>query len=222
MERTEAEEEAFNAAQHAHQLDPENVPAPQTILDYELYLPDTVSDTLAFKRKFDIFDEDRDDQDLYPFTAEDGKKCIRFRRIRAYETAKQLTYGTHGGYEHDLIFSVCDGDDGTGKAKAVYYSPIIQETSIRPQRHKNINSRYNTQEDDRIVDFVDVTIEDPTEDHLAIRRQFIDNPLGSQMEQSRRDSDDADSDAEVEADKTRSRTTTDANDAPADGDLSDA
>ena len=177
-DKTDEEEELIALQRQAYELDPARNPPPQEGLEYELYMADSASETLNLKRKFDVFDPDKDSDDLYTQLDESGRQSIRFKRIRAYETAKQDTFQNEQ-YDHDVLFVTHDGSDGL-RQKGVYYYPVMQETSIRPQRKKNIDRRYLEQDNDndKIPDLVDIRVEDADEETQKIRDQFREHPYG--------------------------------------------
>jgi len=174
-EKLRAREEAIAA----HERDPERNPFPEPEQDYEFFLVDTVTDAANFKRKYDLMNPDRDDDDLYTHTNEQMHKCFRFKRIRAYETA--MTAGSQETkYDEELVIAISNGSDGIHQRGAYYY-PLIQRSTIRPQRKKNIDrQRYGFadqgNEEADTVDIVDVTIRDADESEEKERRVWIDSP----------------------------------------------
>ncbi len=181
-EKLRAREEAIAA----YERDPERNPFPEPEQDYEFYLVDTVTDAANFKRKYDMMSSDKDDDDLYTHQNEAMHKCFRFKRIRAYETA--ATAGSQETkYDEEIVISVNDGTDGIHQ-RAAYYYPLIQRSTIRPQRKKNIDrQRYGFadqgNEDADTVDIVDVTIRDADENETRERNVWIDSPYHEMDEQ---------------------------------------
>ncbi len=176
---TEEEEAAKDAAREAHERDPDRVPAPEDRIEYELFLTETPEEALMFKRKFDMYDPERDDEDLYPSKTSGGTGCFRFKRIRAYESAHQ-TGSILDKYDDEVMIVVHDGSDGHHQ-KAAYYYPIVQKTQIRPQRQKNIQKQkmgFANTNDDKVTDFVDMRIEDPDEQMVAARDVYKTHPYG--------------------------------------------
>ena len=176
---TDEEQAALEAAKEAHERDPEGCPPPDNTIEYEFFLTETPEEALNFKRKFDMLDPEKDDEELYSRKTTAGDGCFRFKRIRAYESA------THSGsildkYDEEVLIAVHDGSDGL-RQKAAYYYPIVQRTSIRPQRAKNINKQkmgFAGMEDGKTTDFVDMQIEEPDEDMVAARNVFKTLPYG--------------------------------------------
>jgi len=181
-EKARAREDAIAA----YERDPEHNPFPEPEQDYEFYLMDTVTDATNFKRKYDMMNPDNDDDDLYTHQNEALHKCFRFKRIRAYETA--VTAGSQETkYDEEIVIAVNDGTDGVHQ-RAAYYYPLIQRSTIRPQRKKNIDrQRYGfadqSNEDADMIDIVDVTIRDADENEVRERNVWIDSPYHETEEQ---------------------------------------
>jgi RNA polymerase II-associated factor 1 len=177
---TDEEQAAKNAAREAHERDPERVPPPDETIEYEFFLTETPEEALTFKRKFDVFDPEKDDEELYPNKTNAGTGCFRFKRIRAYESAHQ-TGSIFDKYDDEVMIAVHDGSDDHHQ-KAAYYYPIVQKTAIRPQRTKNIQKQKmgfsSVNEDEKITDFVDMRIEDPDEQMVAARNVYKEHPYG--------------------------------------------
>lgn len=182
IQPTEEEIAEKEAAKEAYERDPDRNPPPNDTIDYEFYLTETPSQATNFKRKFDMLDPDKDDQDLYPRRNSDLGGYFRFKRVRAYESASVIG-SVNEKYDEEVLIATSDGSDGI-RQKAAYYYPIIQRTSIRPQRTKNIRKNkngYNKQDAEaNYTDYVDMRIEDPTDDMIAIRSVFKDHPYGPQ------------------------------------------
>jgi RNA polymerase II-associated factor 1 len=174
-ERIKAREEAIAA----HQRDPERNPFPEHEQDYEFFLVDTTKDALNFKRKYDLMDPERDSEDLYTHVNQDKTHCFRFKRIRAYETA--TTAGSQETkYDEEIVIAINDGRDGIHQ-RAAYYYPLVQRSTIRPQRKKNIDRQRWGFTDPEIddpdsLDMLDITIRDPSEQEERERKVWIDSP----------------------------------------------
>ncbi len=173
------------AALLAYERDPERNPYPEIEQDYEFFLMDSVTDAKNFKRKYDVMNPNRDDDGLYTHTNEANRKCFRFKRIRAYETA--ASSGTQETkYDEEIVIAINDGSDGIHQRGAYYY-PLVQRSTIRPQRKKNIDrQRYGlidqADENENTVDILDVSIRDPTHEEEAERNVWIDSPYHVQEE----------------------------------------
>jgi RNA polymerase II-associated factor 1 len=179
---SDEEQAAKDAAREAHERDPERVPPPDETIEYEFFLTETPEEAVSFKRKFDVFDPDKDDEELYPTKTSSGMGCFRFKRIRAYESAHQ-SGSILDKYDDEVMIAVHDGSDGHHQ-KAAYYYPIVQKTAIRPQRSKNIQKQKlgfaSADEDEKVTDFVDMQIEDPDESMVAARNVFREHPFGKE------------------------------------------
>lgn len=181
IERTEAEEEAYEAALEAHTIDPENVPKPQNFMNYEFFLPHNKATATNFRRKFDVNDPDRDDDSLYTHEADTGG-CFQFNRVRGYETAQETELDHSTKYSHEILLSVND-EEAYPRQKAVYYYPVLQKSTIRPQRTKNIARTVGVaDEDEKIIERMDVTVQDPEEEMLESMKKYKENPLGWEEE----------------------------------------
>ncbi|KAG6013642.1 hypothetical protein E4U43_007179 [Claviceps pusilla] len=210
IERTESEEAAYEAALEAHQQDPDNNPSPQNLMNYDFYLGQSSTVARNFRRKFDIDDVDHDNNDLYTHHGEAGP-YFQFNRVRAYETAdeKELDHPTK--YADEIILAYND-DEVYPRQKAMYYYPIMQKSTIRPQRTKNIARTIGIPtEEEQIVDQLDITVEDPTEEMLDAMRKYKEHPLGWEQEveeeeegvaaDTQEQEQDQDADADVDADR---------------------
>ncbi|KAL3427042.1 RNA polymerase II - Paf1 [Phlyctema vagabunda] len=182
---SEEEEARRQEAREAHERDPERYPPAEEVMDYEYFLPETTQEARHFKRKMDVLDEDRDDEELYTHRNGQGEGCFRFKRLRAYESAHQ-SGSPHSKYDEDVVIAVHDGTDGLHQ-KAAYYYPILQKTSIRPQRRKNISkfSRRGmggAEEEVEATDFIDLRVEEPSEELTRERNSFKEYPFGKPAE----------------------------------------
>jgi RNA polymerase II-associated factor 1 len=186
---SEEEQAAKDAAREAYELDPEHNPAPDDSIEYEFFLAETPEQAVSFKRKFDVLDPEKDDEKLYPGTNDNGDKCFRFKKIRPYESASQVG-SVSDKYDDEVMIAIHDGSDGLHQ-RAAYYYPILQRTAIRPQRTKNIHKHrlgfVDQDRDGRETDFLDVQVEDPTEDVAAARDVFRAHPYGSEDQQEDED-----------------------------------
>lgn len=180
---TEEEEAAKAAATEAYEKDPERVPKPDSTIDYEFFMTETPSEAVNFKRKFDTQDSEHDSDELYTQKNPDGQGTIRFKRVRAYESA-WYGGGTTEKYD-EVIIAVSDGSDGL-RQKAAYYYPIVQKIAIRPQRSKNIDKRmrrFAPDEPKEQTDFLDMKVEDPDEKMQGNRDAFKIDPFGAEEDE---------------------------------------
>lgn len=175
VSRTAEEEQALDAAMEAHNADPENNPRPPNLLNYEYYLPRTTATGENFRRKFDPEDPDKDDENLYTDQTDDGG-CFQFKKHRAYETAQDTEIEHENRFDMELLLAVND-KDSFPRQKAVYYYPISQKSTIRPQRTRNIARTIGIENEEETVDQLDVKVEDPTEASLMRMKHTRENPL---------------------------------------------
>jgi RNA polymerase II-associated factor 1 len=188
IQPTEEEILEKQAAKENYERDPERNPPPDDTIDYEFYLTETPAQALNFKRKFDVLDPEREEQDLYPRRSAELGGFFRFKRVRAYESASVIGSVTEK-YDEEVLIATSDGSDGV-RQRAAYYYPIIQRASIRPQRTKNIRKNkngYNKRDAEaNYTDYVDMRVEDPTDEMKAVRAVFKDHPYG-QVDQGEED-----------------------------------
>jgi RNA polymerase II-associated factor 1 len=185
IEVTEEEQNAQQLARENYERDPDRFPAPDDTIEYEFFMTETPAEAANFKRKFDVLDLENDDDELYTQKNASGEPCFRFKRIRPYESAS-FSGSVPDKYEEEVIIALHDGSDGLHQ-KGAYYYPIVQRTSIRPQRTKNIQikKRMFAPEQDptkRQTDYVDMRIEEPDEDTKAARDVFRTMPYGEEDE----------------------------------------
>ncbi|CAH0026940.1 unnamed protein product [Clonostachys rhizophaga] len=198
IDRTEEEDRAYEAALEAHQQDPETYPKPQNLMNYEFFLPQSNSTGDKFRRKFDVQNPDRDNENLYTHQA-DGGGCFHFNRVREYETAQEIELDHGSKYSYEILLASC-GDDDYPRQKAVYYYPVLQKSTIRPQRTKNIARTVGGGggEDEQIVERLDVTVQDPNERMKDAMNRYKLNPLKWADEEEGEDQREASQDAEGE------------------------
>ena len=195
---SDEEEELRTIARENYERDPERYPPPDDTIEYEFFMTEKASEAANFKRKFDWLDPDKDDEKLYTQTNASGEPCFRFKRIRPYESAS-FSGSVPDKYEEEVIIALHNGSDGL-HAKGAYYVPVVQRTSIRPQRTKNIQikKRMFVPEQDhskKQTDYVDMRIENPDENMQAARDLFRTMPFGDETaedEDEVQDGDEAD------------------------------
>lgn len=180
IEKTEEEEAQFEAATAAHERDPHNVPKPQNLMNYDFYLGQNGETGGNFQRMFDIEDPDNDNDTLYTDRA---NNCFQFNRIRAYETAQEIELDHPTKYQEEVLIAYND-DTSNSRQKAMYYYPVMQKSTVRPQRTKNIARTVGIHnEQEQIVDQLDITVENPQEDMLDAMKRYKETPLGWQEEE---------------------------------------
>ncbi|KAG9253357.1 RNA polymerase II-associated [Emericellopsis atlantica] len=178
IDRSQEEEAAFDAAMDLHRANPDTVPKPQNLMNYDFFLPQNKNAATNFRRMFDPTDADHEDESLYTHQAESGP-CFQFNRLRAYETSHETELEHSDKYSDEVILSVVDDESGS-RQKAVYYYPVLQKSTIRSQRTKNIARTMlnNGDEDEKVVERMDLTVQDPNEDMLTAMRNYREHPFG--------------------------------------------
>ncbi|KAL7626326.1 hypothetical protein AAE478_003098 [Parahypoxylon ruwenzoriense] len=181
--KTEAEEAAYNIALQAHERDPQNIPKPQNLMDYDFFLNDTADGAERFRQMFDVMNPDHDDDSLYTHKSNStGYSNFQFPRVRAYETAQESELNNQTKYDEEVVLTF--NDDEMIDQKAVYFYPVMQRSVIKPQRTKNIARTIGIAgiEDERAVDQLDVVVEDPTHDIRTWMELYRDHPYGKEDE----------------------------------------
>ncbi|CAG7557658.1 unnamed protein product [Fusarium equiseti] len=181
IDRTPEEEEAYEAAIAAHEQDPDNVPKPQNSMNYEYYLAASAAAGERFRRKFDVEDADHNEDELYTHQSDAGG-CFQFRRLRGYETAQEVEFEAATKYDEEIILSYNE-DTFYPNQKAVYYYPVQQKSVVRPQRTKNIARNIGIADEEQVIDQLDITVEDPTEEVREMIKSHHDHPLGGTQEE---------------------------------------
>lgn len=176
IERTETEEAAIRAAQEAYERDPENNPKPSDSMHYDFYLNDTETSGKKFRQRFDVDNPNRDDDTLYTNKRDSAGPCFQFNRLRAYETAHESELDHRSKYDEELIIAFSDEATALHQ-KAAYYYPVMQRSQIRPQRTKNIARKIGiADEDEQIIDQLDVTVDEPTDEIKEQSERFKHDP----------------------------------------------
>lgn len=156
-------------AQYEHDLDMVKQPVEY---DYEYYLPDDVRSVAGIKRKFDIEDPDNENEELYTYDDE-GTKSFRYDRVRTYETQTQ-SGNAEDAYADSVAIALHDGIEEGGpvggtrarsQAKAAYFYPILQRTSLRPKR----KGPAHLMDQDEVIDQLRVTVHAADEEELRGR-----------------------------------------------------
>lgn len=184
ISKTEAEDAAFAMAMQAHERDPQHVPKPQNLMDYDFFLNDNLDASERFRQKFDIENPDHDDDSLYTHKS-NGKPNFLFPRVRTYETAQELELNNQTKYDEEVVLAF--NDDEAIDQKAAFYYPVMQRSVIKPQRAKNIARTIglvpaDLNIEERNVDQLDVVVEDPSDDIRAWMSLYRDHPYGREDE----------------------------------------
>lgn len=190
IDRTKSEEEAVQEAMAAHQRDPERFPKPQNLLNYDFYLTQSSTAADRFRRKYDVENPDHNDEDLYTNQTDTGG-CFQFDRLRAYETSDETEWDNLTKYDHEIILAYNE-DTFYPNQKAVYYYPVMQKSTIRPQRTKNIARTIGIpeEEEQQVIDQLEITVEDPSEEAREAMKRYRENPLGWDQEDGEAEEED--------------------------------
>ncbi|KAI5867964.1 RNA polymerase II-associated [Durotheca rogersii] len=212
--KTEAEEAAYTVALQAHERDPQNVPKPQNLLDYDFYLSDTADGAERFRQKFDVENPDHDQESLYTHRGGSGKGSFHFPRVRPYETAQESELNNQTKYDEEVVLAF--NDDETVDQKAAFFYPVMQRSVIKPQRTKNIARTIGITglDEGSVVDQLDVAVEDPTDDIRSWMTLYRNHPYGKDDEAGAGGGDDDDEEGEEEAAGTQRGAASHANDRP--------
>ena len=176
-DRTPAEDAAYAEAMEMWERDPTNHSKPAPCTNYDYYLTKTAEDAQRFRAKFDIDNPENGEEELYTAQGESGP-CFQFDRLRAYETVKETELDHKTKYSHELIIGYSDGDiEGQ---KAAWYYPVMQRSTIRPQRQKRIDLTRGLEADDgqTVVDQLEVTVEDPSDELREHALKYKEHPHG--------------------------------------------
>ncbi|KAK3942422.1 RNA polymerase II-associated protein 1 [Diplogelasinospora grovesii] len=186
IERSAAEEQAFDAAMAAHERDPAHNPRPSNMMNYDFFLADAQETAEKFRTKFDVDHPQRDSSSLYTSRTPEGSGFFKFPRIRAYETAQEKEMDHDSKYDDEIIlaYRAQDETETLGRTddsaqRAVYYYPVMQRTTIRSQRTKNIARTIGiADEDETHLDELHVKVDEPGDDLKAELQRYKNQPVG--------------------------------------------
>ncbi|KAI9786747.1 MAG: hypothetical protein M1816_007818 [Peltula sp. TS41687] len=209
LEARSALKAAHDALAEAHKANPSK-PAPAPIpASYEFYIPYPRDEDLSreenhpqetarllekIKRKYDLNDPERDDDDLYYsyYRDQDNEiyiKSLGYKSVRAYEStsATSVEYVRFEEvaltlYDPDAVIETDLEAAGLAsprakKRKAAYLYPLVQRSNIRPRRN-NVPSGMmggaprDDSEDADLAYRMEVWVRDPNEAELVKRFQF--------------------------------------------------
>ncbi|KAK0623097.1 RNA polymerase II-associated [Immersiella caudata] len=174
IERSAQEEAAFEAAFAAYERDPENTPKPSNMMNYDFFLAADAETGEKFRKRFDVDNPDHDDDSLYTISENGG--AFRFPRVRAYETAQEKEMDHDNKYDEEVILAYRDDEN----QKALYYYPVMQRSTIRSQRTKNIARKIGipTDDEETHLDELHVQVSEPSDELKSELRRFKDQPVG--------------------------------------------
>ncbi|KAL2753801.1 hypothetical protein ACRALDRAFT_2110521 [Sodiomyces alcalophilus JCM 7366] len=205
IDKTAEEEADYQAAVEAHARAPDRFPKPSNLLDYNFFVPSTQEVGERFRVAFDLDNPDRDVPELATHTSSVLGPCFQFVRLRSYETAKESEFDAADKFSEELIVTFNDdenspdGDDGTVmRQKAAYFYPVIQRTTVRPQRSKNITRNLSQMDEEKTVSQINVAVREPDADLRELLAKYKANPLLSHAEATEDAEADAGADKEIE------------------------
>lgn len=176
IERSVAEERAYELASAAHERDPAHNPKPSNMMNYDFYLAADAETGVKFRQKFDVDNPNRENPSLY--TAPDDGGSFRFPRVRAYETSQEKEMDHDTKYDEEVIFAKREHAQNPGR-RAMYYYPIMQRSTIRSQRTKNIARTAGiTDEEESHVDELHVQVSEPSDELKAELAKYTQQPVG--------------------------------------------
>lgn len=194
IERSAAEDKAFEAAFAAFERDPANNAKPSNMMNYDFFLPADKDTGERFRQRFDVNDPRRHSPSLYTLASEGS---FRFPRVRAYETAQEKEMDHDNKYDEEVILAYHRDETDQrptddGALKAVYYYPVMQRSTIRSQRTKNIARTIGiaTDEEETHLDELHVQVDEPSEELRAELLRYKHMPVGFVPDYD--DEDDAD------------------------------
>ena len=194
IERTAAEEQLYENARAAWERDPAQ-PKPSQMMNYDLFLPADAPTGDKFRAKFDVDNPDRASRSLY--TSSEAGGSFRFPRVRAYETAQEKEMDHDNKYDEEVILAFRDDEtqtkrrDDDSAPQAVYYYPVMQRTTIRSQRTKNIARTIGiADEEETHLDELHVRIDDPSDELQAELLRYKQQPVGDLPEEEEEEEDD--------------------------------
>ncbi|KAK0748766.1 RNA polymerase II-associated, partial [Apiosordaria backusii] len=189
--RSQAEDDAYQQAYEAWTRNPDHTPKPLQMMNYDFYLPQDIKTGEKFRQKFDVDNPDKDKESLYTSTDTirgDGHGVFKFPRVRAYETATEKEMDHHTKYSEEVILAYRNderqskGRTDDSAQKGVYYYPVMQRTTIRNQRTKNIARTIGVlpqgEEEEARVGELEVTVAEPGEELKAELERFKAMPVG--------------------------------------------
>ncbi|KAK0646333.1 RNA polymerase II-associated [Cercophora newfieldiana] len=174
IERSAQEEAAYEAAITAYERDPTNTPKPSNMMNYDFFLAADAETGERFRKRFDVDNPEHDDDSLYTISESGGS--FRFPRVRAYETSQEKEMDHDNKYDEEVILAYRDEAAG----QALYYYPVMQRSTIRSQRTKNIARKIGipTDEEETHLDELHVQVEEPSDELKSELDRFKQQPVG--------------------------------------------
>jgi RNA polymerase II-associated factor 1 len=195
---SEEEIAQYNAELELHQKDPETNKKPQLNMTYTAYVPGSDADIIVprLKRKYDMYDADNDEPDLYTDGLENGEEnpSFRFKKLRTYETYLQtgdpedddpnIKWNDNIALAlHDVVRDIDNDAVRRGVApprqKAAYIYPINQRHMIKPKRLAttktgigHMSQQVQTEVEEDTPDVLELRIGEPTEEEMLAMEQY--------------------------------------------------
>lgn len=152
---------------------PNGKPEPLPEDDYDYYLPQEPTAVRGIKRKLNVNDPEKDDDELYTDEIADGSRVFKYSRLRTYETYTQ-TGDQENPYNDSVALALHDPENEVGPVpgtkerldKAAYFYPVMQRMAVRPKRNLAAISMSQANDDERIDD-INLRIVDMDEDAQA-------------------------------------------------------
>jgi len=141
--------------------------------DWDLFLPAAESTAGNFKRKFDVYNSDRDDPALYTHKANDDSGNFKYSYLRTYDKGRRTE--TPGQHYREVALALHDhNNDGRDfQDKGAYYYPIATKMQLKPHRNKNLAqlglASQAVDEELPKIDWINVTVREPEEEEMASR-----------------------------------------------------
>jgi hypothetical protein len=208
---SEEEIAQYNAELELHQKDPETNKKPQLKMTYTAYVPGTDADIIVprLRRKYDMYDADNDEPDLYTDGLENGEEdpSFRFKKLRIYETYLQtgdpedddpnIKWNDNIALAlHDVVRDIDNDAVRRGVApprqKAAYIYPINQRHMIKPKRLAttktgigHMSQQIQTEVEEDTPDVLELRIGEPTEEEMLAMEQYrmaLDSTLQPSVE----------------------------------------
>ncbi len=192
IERSAAEEAAYDAAVAAYERDPMHNPKPTNMMNYDLFLARDAESGANFRAKFDVDNPQNDEESLY--TAPEANGCFPFPRVRAYETSQETEMDHDNKYDNEVILALRDevpGRTDDAAQKALYYYPVMQRSTIGNQRTKNIARTSGVVDEEELhYDELHVRVDEPSDALRAELLRYKEQPVGWVDEDPDQDEDD--------------------------------
>ncbi|GAP89615.1 putative RNA polymerase ii- paf1 protein [Rosellinia necatrix] len=191
-------ESAYKLAKQAHERDPANNPKPTNPQTYNYFLSDSLETSEKFNQRFDVMNDDYNDDGLYTSKNSDGHGCFQFRFIRTYETKDEIALDNTTKYDEELLIAF--NNDDMVDQKAVYYLPVMHRVVVKPQRSRTIHRDVLTDDVEEIPDRLAVTVNDFDDKTRSIMEKWKTDPYKDPFPSEQADGDDGGEKADQQED----------------------